>query len=148
MKTKIVFVVLAFMLALTPLQATDKSSAIGQILSVIQDIHSIASQKSLSPDQAKASIQKRIDGVSDPELLVKIAVISSTIAYPGDAGDQSFDNCFFDAFWICVQRLSSLKGRVGADALDEIKRMVPLDGGDKLSLDAFIAKQKGEKPVY
>jgi len=144
MRLKSIFVVAACLsIAQISLHAENEAAKVNESLETIRNIYGLACKKKPLPEnELKKVLSESLKEIKAPEQLARVAVMCHNLTYWGKAEDQDFDNCFESAFWLCVEKISRIKGPSGADALRDIANMTHPDGGNRLTLDAFIEAQK------
>jgi hypothetical protein len=80
----------------------------------------------------------------DPDVLARVALVSYIYSYPGNAGEQNFDEVFRVAWDACIRRIGQIGGQPAIDALEYIAQNTNLDGASSLLWKETMARLKAK----
>ena len=135
-------------------QPAAKVTTIRKVNTVTARLLEIAEKRvAHSGDPARATLENEIDrvlqGLSNPDVLARVALVSNIYLRPGNAGDEAFDDVFDIAWATCIRRIEQIGGKSAIDALESIQAGMHLDGSYSLqweeSIERLKAKQDGRK---
>lgn len=120
-----------------------KPDTVKEIINATQEVYYIAITKSQADHSyVKAKLQGVLSRLRSLDQIATFAVISRSLAYPGNAGDEYFDQWFDKAFWMSVELIADNASNEGYRILQKLKQRIDLDGGDNLTFDNFLSKHQ------
>ena len=127
-------------------QPTAKVATIAKVRSTTGQLFQIAQDRVRLGESERSSLTREVDRIlqheRDPDVLARVALISSVYMNPGSAGDETFDDVFDIAWETCVRRIEQTGGQPAIDALEQIKSNMRLDGGYSLLWEESMERLK------
>jgi hypothetical protein len=129
--------------ALVVASELNKSAATKALLSVVNDLETLASRQTGHYPAGKfaSKIDTLIDTVTAIDQLERLALICYAVEMPGAAQDAAHDGVFDYAKWECARHIARTGGSDAATALAHLRPIIGSDGGDSLRMKALIAAQ-------
>lgn len=142
MKGLIFFIILIFSTNVFASQEIKKTDSVIEVLNATNKVYKLAKNNNqMDQSYVRQKLIEIINGLSSLDQLSTFAVISRNIAYPGNAGDENFDQWFQEAFWISIEKIACNRTKEKDYVLQAIKQRIFLDGGDKLRFDLFTRQE-------
>lgn len=129
--------------------AEAKAAEIHETVTILGQIEKLALRLEKLPlESIRKSVARCIGGTRNPRVLAKLAIITSTLADPQEAGHERVDAYFDEALWECLRRLSKLHDEESSREMAYVDRVLQFDAGGRLQFECLSAIQRGEKCKY
>jgi len=117
-------------------QSAKKAGSTQNVLRIVSKIEAVARRhrnQRLDP-ATRNRLSALVRQLNKSEELTKLGLITGTIAYPQEAGDESYDVVFEHAMWECAAALSR---RSDVDAVAGLQKMKEAFGTDGMPARLF-----------
>ena len=127
-------------------EGNHKADRVQKELSVLQELHELASQskdQAVSPASPLAMrIKQTLSKLSTVDELRQMALLCHGVTYPQMAEDIAYDLVFDHAMWLCIQRIADTPGGDAAAALRSLKPVIGPDAHPSEIMTEMMEKQQ------